>query len=311
MYDAPRIWAMVQDEAGPPADNMVYQFNRTSQYVDDTRLRLAEAGKRLAQAWSGSEAAQAAQTSLTEITESLQKDSVAYVTATRELDNVINRLAEAKENIKPIYDKWVELNRLPQDLSTIGISPTAVVNTDEYQQELHQTNAQARDEMRKLDRDLSTARITQTEEYTPTMLVPTQNDMELAGINPQNIAVAHGRGGGGVGGQLAEGGHLIVPPAPGGAGVTPSGPSGGIPLPRGGGIAGVIGGADSHRPAAGMMGGAMGAHGGHGGHGGGAGGGKASERWTTRRGVDPVIDSVPPPDPSTMGVDDSFDRNDR
>jgi hypothetical protein len=39
-----------------------------------------------------------------------------------------------------------------------------------------------------------------------------------------------------------------------------------------------------------------------------AGGGKASTRWSARSGVDPVIDSAPPPDPSTMGVDDSFDK---
>jgi len=310
-YEVPGIWQMVQGEGNREAEDLVMAFYKISQSVDDTRLRIIDAGKRLALGWSGSAAADLAQAQITEVADSMQKDTAAYVTATGELSNVIDRLAEAKTRIKPLYDQWTLLSQLPQES---GIFTSVLVQSDVYQQEVQQTNAAARDEMRRLDRDLSGARITTTDEYVPSTGMPTTNDLQLAGLAPQAIAAATmGRGGGlGGGGGLLAGGlpepASVVPGAGGLGGLVGADPGSGGRSPGRTGVPGVIGGDTSGtRPmAGGAMGGAMGA----GGHGGAAagGGGKANTRWSARSGVDPVIDSAPPPDPSTMGVDDSFDK---
>jgi hypothetical protein len=145
--------------------------------------------------------------------------------------------------------------------------------------------------------------------------MPSTNDLQLAGLAPQAIAAATGRGagGGGFGGGPGLAGGLPEPASvvPGvGGGLVGAQPGSGARTPGRAGVPGVIGGDASTRPmASGMMGGAMGA----GGHGGAAAGqgGKANLKWSARSGVDPVIDGTPPPDPSTMGVDDSFDNKQR
>lgn len=286
VYDVPRIWMMVQGEGNREAEDLVMAFNKISQYVDDTRLRLTDVAKQLALGWSGSAAADGAQAQITEVVNALQTDVTAYVTATRELENVISRLAEAKASIRPLHDQWQLLSRLP---ASSGIFTSVLVESDVYQDEVQQTNEAARDEMRRLDRDLSGARITPTEEFVPSGGMPSSTDLELAGLAPQAVAAVRGGPGGG----------------PGGASLM--GAAGGVGIPA---MPGVIGGGDTTRPAAGgMMGGGMG---GGGGGGGGAGaGGKANLKWSARSGVDPVIDGAPAPDPSTMGVDDSFEKDQR
>lgn len=304
-YDAPRIWGMVANEGNRDAEELVMAFRKLSQYVDATQIRLVDAGKALALAWSGSAAADQAQVLLKEITDAMLRDTEAYVTATSELDNVVARLAESKNRVEPLYEQWV---RLAQSAGQAGMFTSVVMESDVFQNELEHTNSAARDEMRKLDRDLEGARITTTEEFVPSTGVPSSGDLALAGLGPQAIDAAHG---GGLGRGMLSGGGLpataaVVPGAGGGLG----GVGGGIGMTGPGrpAMTGVIGGdTTSTRPMGGMMGGAMGgAHGA--GAGGSQGGGRADTQWETRHGVTPVIGATPPPDPSTMGVDDSFDK---
>lgn len=295
-YDAPRIWQMVANEGNSEAEGLVWAFYVVSQYVDDTRLRLVAAGKSLALGWSGAAASDSAQALLTEITDAMVKDTANYVTATRELEQIVARLTESKREVEPLYEQWVRLQRLPGEA---GIFATTVTESDVYKNEVEHTNDAAREEMRRLDRDLEGARITTTDDFVPSTGVPSADDLQLAGLGPQAIDAAHGGGaGGGSGRGLLSGGGL--PPA---ASVVPGGGLPGV----GGGIGatgpmrpampGVIGGdAAAGRPmAGGMMGGAMGA-GAHGAGGdGGGGGGRADTQWETRHGVSPVIDGSPPP----------------
>jgi hypothetical protein len=303
-YDAPNIWLMVANEGNRDAEDLVMAFRKLSQYVDANQIRLVEAGKELALAWSGSAAAGQAQVLLKEITDAMLRDTEAYVTATGELDNVVARLAESKKRVEPLYEQWV---RLAQTAGQAGMFSTVVMESDVYKNELEHTNSAARDEMRKLDRDLEGARITTSEEFVPSTGVPSSGDLALAGLGPQAIEAAQG---GGLGRGMLSGGGLPATASvvPGGGGLGGVGAGVGMTGPVRPAMTGVIGGdATSARPmAGGMMGGGMG--GAHGGAGGGQGGGRADTQWETRHGVTPVIGATPPPDPSTMGVDDSFDK---
>lgn len=296
---------MVANEGSGEANDLVMVFKRTSQYVDDTKSRLVEAGKALALAWSGAPASDLAQKLLTELTDAMGKDATAYTTATSEVGNIVDRLTETKRRVEPLFQQWMRLYNLP---ANTGIYSQVVVESDVYQSEIQQTNESAREEMRRLDRDLTGARITTTDDFVPSTGVPATDDLQLAGLGPQAIEAARG---GGLGrGLLSGGGHGLPPTAsvvPGGIGGL--GAAGAITGPVRPAMGGVIGAdaASSNRPAGGMMGGGAGG-GGHGGAGGGAGGGKANTQWEAAQGVTPVIDGTPPPKPSTMGVDDSFDQ---
>ena len=293
-YDAPHIWQMVANEGNSDADGLVWAFYVVSQYVDDTRLRLVEVGKSLALGWSGAAASDAAQALLTEVTDAMVKDTANYVTATRELEQIVARLTESKQRVEPLYEHWEQLQRLPGEA---GIFSTTVTQSDVYKNEVEHTNDAAREEMRRLDRDLEGARITTTDDFVPSTGVPTAGDLQLAGLGPAAIEAAHGGPGGGGGRGLLSGGGL-----PSTASVVPGGgvgPGGGVPGAMRPAMPGVIGGdAAGARPmAGGMMGGAMGAgaHGAGGAGGGGGGGGRADTQWETRHGVNPVIDGSPPP----------------
>jgi uncharacterized protein YukE len=310
MYDAPRIWQMVANEGNREAEDLVWAFSKISQYVDDTRLRLTDVSTRLAAGWHGSAAADQAQVLLKEIVDAMVKDTTAYVTATRELDNIVARLAETKQRVAPLYEQWMRLSRIPGEA---GSFTAVVVQSDVYQTELEHTNESAREEMRRLDRDLEGARITTVDDFVPSTGVPSTNDLQLAGLGPEAIQAAQG---GGLGrGLLSGGGGFGLPPTasvvPGAGGLGGVDAGARISGPMRGAMPGVIGGdaASNRPPAGGMMGG--GAGGGAGGANAGQGGGKADTQWTTRHGVSPVIDGTPPPDPSTMGVDDSFDKKQR
>lgn len=313
-YDVPHIWQMLQGENERDAAAMVMAFNNVSQYVDDTRVRLTQIAQRLEAGWAGSEAAETAQAQITEIVARLERDSAAYAAAARELNNIVERIGETKRAVQLIHERWAELDR---GRAEAGIISNVIAESALYQEMVEESNVAARDEMRRLDRDLSDARITLPEGYEKAAAgPPTEADMELAGLGPQARAGAYG-GYGAL--PLAE---ASAPPPP----MAPAAPIASQPAARRP-MSGVIGATGADRPVTGMMGGAMGA-GAHRGGAGGAPGGRADLHWSTRTGVDSVIDSVPTPrqqpaatggvidgtpapDPSTMGVDDSFDHRDR
>lgn len=315
-YDVPIIWQMVASEGSYEATDLVDAFNKLSQFIDATRLRLADASKELALAWTGAAASDSAQALITELTDAMVKDTTAYRTATGELDNVVMRLTETKQEIEPLYQQWMRLYNISQQ---VGQYSSVVTESNVFLTEVEHTNAAAREEMRRLDRDLSGARITTTDDFVPSTGVPTTDDLQLAGLGPQAIEAAQGGGphggggGGGLGRGLLSGGLPPTAAAVPGGGLGGVGGVSGMAGPMRPAMPGVIGGdatSSSNRPmAGGMMGG--GAHGGAGGAGGEQGGGRADTQWETRHGVSPVIGGAPPPDPSTMGVDDSFDKQQR
>jgi hypothetical protein len=295
-YDVPRIWQMVANEGSTEAEGLVWAFYVVSQFVDDTRLRLLEAGKALALGWSGAPASNAAQALTTEITDAMVRDTANYVTATRELEQIVARLTESKQAVQPHYEQYMRLQRLAGDS---GIFATTVTESDVYRNELEHVNVEARNEMRRLDRDLEGARVTTTDDFLPSTGVPTPDDLQLAGLGPQAIEAAHG---GGAGRGMLSGGGGLPPTAavvPGGGGLGGVGGGVGAVGPMRPAMPGVIGGDPSGaRPMGGMMGaGMMGGAGAHGAGGEGGGGGRADTQWETRHGVNPVIDGTTPSKP--------------
>ncbi|WP_117212198.1 hypothetical protein [Allorhizocola rhizosphaerae] len=312
-YDVPRIWSILEAEDTEKASQMGMAFNLAAQYVRNASDDLTRAAGMLAEAWTGTEAADAANAQLREVIQAFQRDEEAHAAAAYDIDRIVNRIAETKTRVQPIMERWMGLADVAMD-PTLGPMFTEIIDS-----EAKQADAEARNQMFQMEQDLSAQQVTSVPEYRPTS-PPTLEQVQKTGLPVDQADLKTDMlyqpppplpGVAPVVGELTDSPRLagIVPRAVAGG----DGPGSMVPLspghpmaPNGGAY--VLGSgtvvsrptstpaadaAASARPVgAGMMGmggmiGGMGAPGG--GAGGAAGSGKADTEWEIMRGVGPVI----------------------
>ncbi len=313
-YDVPRIWTILESEGGEDAVGMVMAFSKVSQYVQIAGDDLTRAAGMLAEAWTGTEAAETANAQLKEVITAFRVDEEAHANAAYEIQRIVSRIAETKEQVRPIMDRWMSLTDLAMD-PTIGPMFPEVIDSA-----AKQADGEARNHMFVMEQDLAAVQVTSVPEYRPTS-PPTLEQVQKTGLPVDQADLDTGPGS-----VLYQPPPPLpgttpvtdVPESPRLAGIVPrgigagDGPGSMVPLqpghplaPNGGaytlGSGTVVprpstpdaAAAASARPAGGMgmmggmMGGGMGAHGGA--TGGLAGGGKADTAWEVMRGVGPVI----------------------
>lgn len=108
-YDVPRLWAMVSTEDSSEAWAQVSAWFRLRDAVDDQRERLAACRQALIAVWppERSEASTAFLAVLDELVGSMTDTVAAADSTARGLAGVLESLATAKKQIKPLYDEWV------------------------------------------------------------------------------------------------------------------------------------------------------------------------------------------------------------